>query len=68
MDLLRPWIELVQSTVRYGLRIGISNFRFELGVLIGGFEHCDRETDEEIVAQHRCELVRQAAERQAITS
>ena len=43
--MLRPW--LVASTKNHDLRVGITNFRFELGILIGGFEHCDTYTDED---------------------
>jgi hypothetical protein len=66
--MLRPWIELISSAKRYGLRVAVKNFRFELGAWIGGFEHCDNYTDEEIVEEHRAEIIRRAAERQAITS
>lgn len=70
--MLRPWIEFISSTARYGLRVGIRNFRFELGVLIGGFTHCDTYNDEEYVQNfvegYRGEIVRQVAEKQAVTS
>lgn len=67
--MLRPWIELINSIRSgYGWRIAINNFRFELGALIGGFEHCDNYTDDEVVEEHRREIVQAIAERQAITS
>jgi hypothetical protein len=70
--MLRPWVTLIDSTLRYGLRIGIKNFRFELGVWIGGFTHCDTYTEDEYVKDfvegYRGEIVRQVAEKQAITS
>jgi hypothetical protein len=66
--MIRPWIELVRSTLRYGWRVGIANFRFELGAWIGGFEHCDTYTDDEIVDDHRHTVVQEAAKEQALTS
>lgn len=66
--MIRPCIELVRSTCRYGWRVGLANFRFELGAWIGGFERCDNYSDEEYLEAHRHEIVRQMAEKQAITS